>query len=230
MARYTPATPAPAAVARRHAIGTFWWCCVAPKVKPAAPWSSVDASRLLAAMISAVRAVPCRRVTRLTPGRLDDDCPLLAQGVRVLSQPPQAGGHPLRALRTGAARPPRAAPAWARVSCHADPVAAHTFAGACMQLSVWMWAPVPTSCARAVLDSGALDLLMGLVELGGAHAGRCALCLAERLRGRCRRDSSLPSGETATLLRPLTPASPPLLPMPQGARGGAPHRARGRRL
>ena len=90
----------------------------------------------------------------------------------MLSQPPQAGGHPLRALRTGAARPPRAAPAWARISCHADPVAAHAFACVCMQLSLWLWAPVPTSCARTVLDSGALDLLTRLVELGGAHAGR----------------------------------------------------------
>ena len=43
-----------------------------------------------------------------------------------------------------------------------------------------MWAPVPAICARAVLDSGALDLLTRLVELGGTHAGRCAFSLSVR--------------------------------------------------
>ena len=98
----------------------------------------------------------------------------------MLSQTPQAAGHPLRALRTGVERPrpPRAASAWARVSCHADPVEAHEYAALCMDTGNWQWTPVPANCARAVLDSGALDLLTRLVELGGAYAGRCVFRLS----------------------------------------------------
>ena len=82
--------------------------------------------------------------------------------------------HPLRALRTGAARPKLPADEWAAVSCYADPVEALTMAAWVMDTAEWQWAPVPASFARAVLASGALRHIRQVVELGAANAGRCA--------------------------------------------------------
>ena len=84
----------------------------------------------------------------------------------------------MRALRTGAARPALPGREWAAVSCYADPVDALTFAAWVMDTSIWQWAPVPANLARAVLDSGALRHIRRVVELGAAHAGRCAAATA----------------------------------------------------
>mgnify|MGYP004186586151 CR=1 FL=1 len=83
-------------------------------------------------------------------------------------------GHPLRALGTGAARPALPGREWAAVSCYADPVVAHFMGAGVLDTAVWQWAPVPANLARAVLDSGALRHIRRVVELGAAHAGRCA--------------------------------------------------------
>ena len=98
--------------------------------------------------------------------------------MRVLTQPPQSGGHPLAALSPNVARPSPPAPAWARISHHVDPVYARWISACVFGVGVWQWMPVPATCAHVVLESGALRLLVGLVTLGGAHAGRCALCAA----------------------------------------------------
>ena len=98
----------------------------------------------------------------------------LAQGTRILSRPRRPGSHPLRALRTGAARPTLPAREWAAVSCYADPVMALAMAAWVMDNAQWQWAPVPASFARVVLDSGALRHIRRVVDLGAAHAGRYA--------------------------------------------------------
>ena len=96
-----------------------------------------------------------------------------AQGVRVLSRPVRLGGHPLRALRTGAARPPLPEHTWAAVSCYADPVGLNMFAAWALDSAQWQWTPVPANFARVVLNSDALRHIRQVVELGAAHAGRC---------------------------------------------------------
>ena len=106
--------------------------------------------------------------------------PILAQGARILSRPVRPGGHPLRALRTGAARPALPGREWAAVSCYADPVDARSMGAWALDTAAWQWAPVPANLARAVLDSGALRHIRRVVELGAARAGRCAL-----LEGAC---------------------------------------------
>ena len=99
---------------------------------------------------------------------------LCAQAARVLSRPLLAGGHPLRALRTGLARPPRPAHAWARISCHADPVGTQWIATTVWDPGAWQWAPLPANCAHTILEAGGLRLVTRLVELAGAHVRRCA--------------------------------------------------------
>ena len=97
-----------------------------------------------------------------------------AQAARVLSCPLPAGGHPLRALRTGSARPPQPARAWARISCHADPVGAQWYALVGWDPGAWQWAPLPANCAHTILEAGGLRLVTRFVELGGGHVSRCA--------------------------------------------------------
>ena len=159
-------------------------CYNAPRFKPAVPWSPEAASRLLAATIAAVRTaaaaqgrfVRARGAVRET-SRSSAALAALAQATRVLSQQlPPPGGHPLRALgpAAGVARPAATAHAWAPISRHADPVEARGYACCALDANIWQWMPVPANCARAVVESGALRLLVRLVKLGGAHAGRCA--------------------------------------------------------
>ena len=121
------------------------------------------------------------RVTRPRPPP-----PNLAQGARILSRPVRPGGHPLRALRTGAARPALPGREWAAVSCYADPVNAQMMAAYAMDAAAWQWAAVPSNFAQVVLESGALRHIRRVVELGAAHAGRCAAATgvcANGLRG-----------------------------------------------
>ena len=114
------------------------------------------------------------RACRLKPHTQTYARPRLTQCARMLSRPRRPGSHPLRALRTGAARPALPAREWAAVSCYADPVDAVTVCAWAIDAAIWQWAPVPASFARAVLGSGALRHIRRVVELGAANAGRCA--------------------------------------------------------
>ena len=106
---------------------------------------------------------------------------LALQAVRILSRLPRPAIHPLRALRTGAARPTLPGREWAAVSCYADPVTAVGAAAWAMDSAIWQWAPVPANFARAVLESGALRHIRRVVELGAAHADRCVAASSRRL-------------------------------------------------
>ena len=101
--------------------------------------------------------------------------PCRSQAVRTLSQPTRPGGHPLRALRTGAAQPVLPAREWASISALADPVAARDCAVYSM-VAEWQWTPLPAAAAfaRVVTASGILGLLTRLLLVAGAHAERCA--------------------------------------------------------
>ena len=122
-----------------------------------------------------------------------------AQGVRILSRPLQPGSHPLRALRTGEAQPTLPAREWAAVSCYADPVGVLTLAAmGCCDSAIWQWTAVPANRARVVLESGALHYLRRALELGAAHAGRCAQpphC-ANAPRGYLPHDTSADAGRS----------------------------------
>ena len=130
--------------------------------------------------------------------------PWRSQAVRTLSQPTRPGGHPLRALRTGAAQPVLPAREWASISALADPVSAREGAVSSM-VAEWQWTPLPAAAAfaRMVTASGILGALTRLLLVAGAHAERCAW----RVRGRAPRG---PRGALAALtLRPALPCSRP---------------------
>ena len=181
---------AAAHAASRHSTAALALQYHLAKFKPAVPWEPEAASRLLAATVAAVRAARCSSpnashkssacAARAAP-QLSDGRPALAQGVRILSRPLRPGDHPLRALRTGAARPTLPGREWAAVSCYADPVMARVFAAGVMDIAAWQWSPVPADFARIVLESDALHLIRRVLELGAAHAGRCvAACHVAR--------------------------------------------------
>ena len=99
--------------------------------------------------------------------------------MRTLSQPARPGGHPLRALRTGAAQPVLPAREWASISALADPVGARSLAAFSVAPD-WQWTPLPADLAPIVTASGILGVLTRLLAVGAAHADRCV-----RARPRC---------------------------------------------
>ena len=182
----------------RHTQGVSFLRYQLPRFKPAVPWKPDDSARLLAAMVATVRAKPPSPATALRTAAREACALPAAQGVRILSRPLQPGSHPLRALRTGEAQPTLPVREWAAVSCYADPVEVLAFAAMSMDSAKWQWTAVPANRARVVLESGALHYLRRALELGAAHAGRCAQpphC-ANAPRGYLPHDTSADAGRS----------------------------------
>ena len=77
-------------------------------------------------------------------------------------------------LRTGVARLSSTHEwPWAHISCHGDPTLNRFASGMALDVAGWHWMPLPSNCAQAVLDSGALGCLTRLVALCGTYVGRC---------------------------------------------------------
>jgi hypothetical protein len=234
---------ATAICASRHSQGALGICYNMPRCKRAVPWEPEAAKRFLAATVAAVRAArqgalcQCHAPAR-AGGTASDARPPLAQGARVLSRQMRTGGrgHPLRALETGVAQPATPGRAWAAISRYADPVVAYWLGAYVLDTAAWQWAVVPANFARAVLDSGALRHIRRVVELGAAHAGRCAAARRPRrsaplacavTRGAATRCRARRAAARARVLggARMPPALAHATLPPQRARRGAPHRS-----